>query len=51
MVKIDKKFYRPLDVNNIRGDYSKAKKYLGWKPETTLDELIEIMMGFENRET
>jgi GDPmannose 4,6-dehydratase len=43
-VKTDKKLLRPLDVNYLLGDYSKAKKDLGWKPKTRFKELVKIML-------
>lgn len=43
-VKVDKKFLRPLDVNFLQGDYSKAKKKLGWHPKVKFDELVKIMV-------
>jgi GDPmannose 4,6-dehydratase len=43
-VKVDKRFLRPLDVNFLQGDYSKAKKKLGWEPKVKFDELVEIMV-------
>ena len=43
-VKVDERFLRPLDVNFLQGDYSKAKKKLGWEPEVKFDELVEIMV-------
>lgn len=43
-VKIDKKFFRPLDVNYLKGDNSKAKKDLGWKPKTKFNDLIKLMV-------
>ena len=43
-VKVDKRFLRPLDVNFLQGDYSKAKKKLGWEPEVKFDELVKIMI-------
>ena len=43
-VKSDKKFLRPLDVNFLQGDYSKAKKKLGWVPKVKFDKLVEIMV-------
>jgi len=43
-VKVDKRFMRPLDVNYLRGDYSKAKKKLGWEPRTKFKKLVEIMV-------
>lgn len=41
---IDKKFFRPLEVNKLCGDCSKAKKFLGWSPKVTFKELVEIMV-------
>jgi len=43
-VKADDKFLRPLDVNFLQGDYSKAKQKLGWEPKVTFDKLAEIMV-------
>ena len=43
-VKGDKRFLRPLDVDFLQGDYSKAKKKLGWAPKTNFDELVKIMV-------
>lgn len=43
-VKTDKKFERVLDVDYLKGDYSKAKKELGWKPKVKFDKLVEIMV-------
>jgi len=43
-VKVDKRFMRPLDVNYLCGDYSKAKKKLGWKPRTKFKQLVKIMV-------
>ena len=38
------KYYRPNEVNHLLGDSSKAKKHLGWKPETSFKELIKLMV-------
>lgn len=43
-MKIDKQFYRPAKVKLLLGNYSKAKKILGWKPETTFEELVSMMV-------
>jgi GDPmannose 4,6-dehydratase len=43
-VKVDKRFFRPLDVPCLVGDYSKAKQKLGWEPRTKFDKLVEIMV-------
>lgn len=44
-VTIDKKFFRPLDVERLCGDYSKARQKLGWEPKTTFSELVELMVN------
>lgn len=46
-VKVDKRFLRPLDVPSLTGDYSKAKKKLGWRPRTKFNELVKIMVKEE----
>jgi len=43
-VKVDKRFFRPLDVNFLRGNYSKAKQKLGWTPKVKFDKLVKIMV-------
>ncbi len=43
-VTVDRRFLRPLDVNFIRGDYSKARQKLGWEPKVKFDELVEMMV-------
>ena len=43
-VKIDPSYYRPAEVDHLRGDSSKAFRVLGWKPRTGFDELIELMV-------
>jgi len=46
-VKEDKRFMRPLDVPSLRGDYSKAKRNLGWSPKTRFDQLVKLMVKEE----
>ena len=36
VVRIDPRYFRPTEVNELLGDASKAKKKLGWKPKITL---------------
>ena len=48
-VKIDKQFYRPAEVHLLIGDYSKAKKKLGWKPEVKFEELVKMLVGTDLR--
>ena len=44
LVKVDPKYFRPTDINELRGDYSKARRELGWKPKTSFDEMVRIMV-------
>ena len=43
-VKIDPHFYRPAEVDQLIGDFSKAKQKLGWQPKTTFKQLVKIMV-------
>ena len=43
-VRIDKRYFRPLEVNVLQGDYSKAKRKLGWEPKTSFEELVRLMV-------
>lgn len=43
-VKVDKKFMRPAEVYHLRGDASRAKKELGWKPKVNFKQLVEMMI-------
>ncbi|WP_440679608.1 GDP-mannose 4,6-dehydratase [Candidatus Pelagibacter sp. HIMB1517] len=47
LIKINKKFFRPAEVNFLKGDHKKAKKHLNWKPKTNLKKLVKIMMDEE----
>ena len=43
-IKQNPKFMRPAEVDVLRGNYTKAKKVLGWEPKTPFTELVEIMV-------
>ena len=47
IIKIDKRYFRPLEVNNLKGNFSKAKRLLKWSPKTNLSQLIDEMIKFE----
>ena len=47
IVSIDKKFFRPTEVDYLYGDSTKAKQILKWFPKTNLDQLIKIMCDYE----
>jgi len=46
-VAIDLQFYRPVEVDYLLGDYSKAKRLLGWQPKVRFKELVRIMCDHE----
>ena len=44
VISVDKKYFRPAEVESLLGDPSKAKQKLGWEPKISFDELIEDMV-------
>ena len=44
VVKINSAYYRPAEVDLLIGDYSRAVKKLGWKPQCSLEELCKMMV-------
>lgn len=49
VMQIDRRFYRPAEVDLLIGDPTKATEKLGWMPETTLEQLCEIMVEADLR--
>lgn len=47
LVKIDPRYYRPAEVDELQADISKAKILLGWQPRVTFNELVQIMMDYD----
>lgn len=43
-IGVDPKYYRPVEVNFLQGDFSKAKKILGWEPKVKFSELVKVML-------
>jgi GDPmannose 4,6-dehydratase len=43
-VEIDPRYYRPAEVDGLIGDFSKAKRLLGWEPKTTFGDLVQLMV-------
>lgn len=43
-VEVDPQFLRPSEVTTLCGDSSKARRILGWKPEVSFSELVEMMV-------
>ena len=48
IININKRYFRESEVDNLAGDYSKAKKILKWKPKFSINQLIDDMI--ENEE-
>ena len=44
IIAIDKKYYRPTEVDQLLGDPSKANKKLGWSSNTSFKDLVKIMV-------
>ena len=47
IVKVDKKYFRPSEVNMLLGDAKKAKEKLNWKTKISFDQLIEEMINYD----
>ena len=43
-VEIDPRYFRPAEVDLLIGDYSKAKRQLGWEPKTKFADLVKLMV-------
>jgi GDPmannose 4,6-dehydratase len=46
-VEVDPKYYRPAEVDVLLGDYSKAKRELGWEPEVKFPQLVKLMVDHD----
>jgi GDPmannose 4,6-dehydratase len=47
IIKVNKKYFRPTEVNNLLGDSKKAKKELGWKNRISIKQLASEMLDFD----
>ena len=50
IIRIDKRYFRPTEVDQLKGDSRKALKNLSWEPKTTLEDLISEMIDFDKKE-
>lgn len=48
-VRTDRRFFRPLDVDRLCGDYSKAKKLISWEPKVKFEQLVKVMLEADIR--
>ena len=44
IIRVDPRYFRPTEVEELRGDYTKSFSKLGWEPKITLEEMIEEMI-------
>ena len=47
IIEIDKRYFRPTEVNSLKGDYSLAKKEFGWTPKIHIKTLVNEMVKSE----
>lgn len=48
IIEVDPNYFRPTEVELLLGDPSKAKKKLGWNPQTTsFEELVKLMVQYD----
>lgn len=47
IIRIDPRYFRPKEVENLLGDPTKAKKKLGWKPKISLEEICKEMVSYD----
>ena len=44
IISTNKKYFRPKDVDGLKGNFNKAKKELNWKPKTSFSKLVKMMI-------
>ena len=49
IVKVDSRYFRPFELEALKGDASRARAELGWKPKVTFDELVDEMVAEDLR--
>ena len=47
IINVSKRYFRETEVDNLIGDFTKAKKILKWKPKNSLNQLIDDMIQNE----
>ena len=49
LVRVDPSYFRPVEIQELRGDYSKAKAAFGWEPQIRFEELVQEMVEADLR--
>ena len=44
LVRVDRRYFRPTEIDDLLGDASKARRNLGWRPEISFVELVAEMV-------
>ena len=47
IIEIDKRYFRPSEVNFLKGSSKKAKNILGWQPKKNINSLVNEMIEYE----
>jgi GDPmannose 4,6-dehydratase len=47
IIKVDKNYFRPLEVNYLKGNFFKARKILNWSPKTDFKNLVKKMISYD----
>ena len=50
LIKVDPIYFRPTEINELRGDATKAKRELKWRPKTSFKNLVKEMMESDLKE-
>ncbi len=50
-VKTDPRYFRPLEVDFLQADSSKARRHLSWQPKVTFKEIVRIMVDADLEES
>ena len=51
VIKVDPRYFRPTEVDSLKGDFSKAARELGWEPKLTLEDIVEEMVDHDMTES
>jgi GDPmannose 4,6-dehydratase len=48
-VEIDPRYFRPVEVDHLQGDASKAERILGWRPKIKFHDLVRLMVDSDTQ--
>jgi len=50
LIQIDPRYFRPTEIDFLQGDYTKARKKLGWEPKVSFNDLVKLMVEEDLKE-